>query len=242
MKIAVAQTRPIKGDISANIKTHRKLIDLAISYKADAIFFPELSITGYEPELAKELVTNQDGKEFDNFQEISNKNKITIGLGMPTKSNSGIKISMIIFQPDTPRQTYSKQQLHSDEFPYFVNGEEQIILTVDNKKIAPAICYESLQTDHSVNAKKLGAEIYVASVAKSQNGIDKAMTHYPAVAKKFSMPVLMSNCVGFCDNFESVGQSSVWTKQGNLAGQLDEKSEEILIFDTETEKIIKQTK
>ena len=242
MKIAVAQTRPIKGDISANIKTHRKLIDLAISYKADAIFFPELSITGYEPELAKELVTNQDGKEFDNFQEISNKNKITIGLGMPTKSNSGIKISMIIFQPDTPRQTYSKQQLHSDEFPYFVNGEEQIILIVDNKKIAPAICYESLQTDHSVNAKKLGAEIYVASVAKSQNGIDKAMTHYPAVAKKFSMPVLMSNCVGFCDNFESVGQSSVWTKQGNLAGQLDEKSEGILIFDTETEKIIKQTK
>jgi predicted amidohydrolase len=242
MKIAVAQTRPIKGDISTNIKTHKKLIDLAISYKVDTIFFPELSITGYEPELAKELVTNQDDKEFDNFQEISNKNKITIGLGMPTKSNSGIKISMIIFQPDTPRQTYSKQQLHSDEFPYFVNGEEQIILTVDNKKIAPAICYESLQTDHSDNAKILGAEIYVASVAKSQNGINKAMTHYPAVAKKFSIPVLMSNCVGFCDNFESVGQSSVWTKQGNLAGQLDEKSEGILIFDTETEKIIKQTK
>jgi predicted amidohydrolase len=242
MKIAVAQTRPIKGDISTNIKTHKKLIDLAISYKVDTIFFPELSITGYEPELAKELVTNQDDKEFDNFQEISNKNKITIGLGMPTKSNSGIKISMIIFQPDTPRQTYSKQQLQSDEFPYFVNGEEQIILTVDNKKIAPAICYESLQTDHSDNAKILGAEIYVASVAKSQNGINKAMTHYPAVAKKFSIPVLMSNCVGFCDNFESVGQSSVWTKQGNLAGQLDEKSEGILIFDTETEKIIKQTK
>jgi predicted amidohydrolase len=242
MKIAVAQTRPIKGDISTNIKTHKKLIDLAISYKVDTIFFPELSITGYEPELAKELVTNQDDKEFDNFQEISNKNKITIGLGMPTKSNSGIKISMIIFQPDSPRQTYSKQQLHSDEFPYFVNGDEQIILTVDNKKIAPAICYESLQLDHSVNAKKLGAEIYVASVAKSQNGINKAMTHYPAVAKKFSIPVLMSNCVGFCDNFESVGQSSVWTKQGNLAGQLDEKSEGILIFDTETEKIIKQTK
>ena len=238
MKIAVAQTRPIKGDISTNIKTHRELIDLAISYKVDTIFFPELSITGYEPELAKELVTNQDDKEFDNFQEISNKNKITIGLGMPTKSNSGIKISMIIFQPDTPRQTYSKQQLHSDEFPYFVNGEEQIILTVDNKKIAPAICYESLQTDHSDNAKKLGAEIYVASVAKSQNGINKAMTHYPAVAKKFSIPVLMSNCVGLCDNFESVGQSSVWTKQGNLAGQLDGKEEGILIFDTETEEII----
>ena len=48
----------------------------------------------------------------------------------------------------------------------------------------------------------------------------------------------MSNCVGFCDNFQSVGRSSVWTKQGRLAGQLDNKQEGILIFDTETEKII----
>jgi len=241
MKISVAQTRPIKGDIPANIETHNKLIDLAILHSADAIFFPELSLTGYEPDLAKELATNQNDGKLNNFQEISNKNKITIGLGMPTKANSEIKISMIIFQPYTSRQTYSKQQLHSDEFPYFVNGEKQIILTVHNKKIAPAICYESLQTDHSKNAVKLGAEIYMASVAKSQNGIDKAMIHYPAVAKKFSMPVLMSNCVGYCDNFQSVGKSSVWTKQGNLAGQLDDKLEGILIFDTETEQVIKQT-
>jgi predicted amidohydrolase len=238
MKIAVGQTRPIKGDISANIETHKKLINLAISQKTDTIFFPELSVTGYEPELAKALATSADDKVFDSIQEICNRNEITIGLGMPTKDNSGIKISMIIFQPDTARQTYSKQQLHSDEFPFFVSGEKQIILTVDNKKIAPAICYESLQTSHSENANKLGAEIYLASVAKSQNGIEKAMAHYPEIAKKFSMPVLMSNCVGFCDNFQSVGQSSVWTKQGNLAGQLNDKVEGILIFDTEREEVI----
>jgi predicted amidohydrolase len=241
MKIAVGQTRPIKGDIFANIETHKKLIDLAISYKADTIFFPELSVTGYEPKLAKKLAINQDDKKLDDFQEISNKNKITIGLGIPTKTNSGIKISMLIFQPDAPRQTYSKQQLHSDELLFFINGEKQIILTVNNKKIAPAICYESLQTDHSEIAYRLGAEIYVASVAKSQNGIDKAMTHYPEIAKKFSMPVLMSNCVGYCDNFQSVGKTSVWTKQGDLVGQLDDKLEGILIFDTETEEATEQT-
>jgi len=241
MKIAVGQTRPIKGDIFANIETHKKLIDLAISYKADTIFFPELSVTGYEPKLAKKLAINQDDKKLDDFQEISNKNKITIGLGIPTKTNSGIKISMLIFQPDAPRQTYSKQQLHSDELLFFINGEKQIILTVNNKKIAPAICYESLQTEHSEIAYRLGAEIYVASVAKSQNGIDKAMTHYPEIAKKFSMPVLMSNCVGYCDNFQSVGKTSVWTKQGDLVGQLDDKLEGILIFDTETEEATEQT-
>nr|WP_315200404.1 carbon-nitrogen hydrolase family protein [uncultured Flavobacterium sp.] len=241
MKISVAQTRPVKGNIFANIDTHKKLIQLAISYKADTIFFPELSITGYEPELSKDLATTQDDPRFDDFQKISDTNKITIGVGVPTKTNSGIQISMIIFQPDSARQTYSKQQLHSDEFPYFINGEKQIILTVGNKNIAPAICYESMLMEHSEHASKLGAEIYLASVAKSQNGIDKAIMHYPSIAKKFAKPVLMSNCVGYCDNFESVGQSAVWSKQGHLAGQLDATHEGIIIFDTETEEIIKQT-
>lgn len=237
MKIGVAQFRPLKGNVSANIKRHLELIEKAISLNANAIFFSELSLTGYEPELAKELATNQDDKRFDDFQKISNYNNITIGIGVPTKAKSGIQISMLIFRPNLPRQTYSKQQLHSDELPYFVCGDKQIILTINNQKIAPAICYESLQASHSDKANQLGAEIYVASVAKSQNGIDKAINHYPTIAKKFSMTVLMSNCVGFCDNFQSVGQTSVWTKQGNLVGQLNDAQEGILIFDTETEKV-----
>ena len=241
MRISIAQTRSIKDDISANIDKHKSLVKLASSLKANAIFFPELSLTSYEPEFAKGLATNQDDRRLNDFQQISDINKITVGLGLPTKTKTGIQISMIVFQPDKPRQTYSKQQLHSDEFPYFENGDRQIILTVDNKKIAPAICYESLQPNHSDTANKLGAEIYVASVAKSQKGVDKAMAYYPQVAKKYSMPVLMSNCVGYCGNFVSVGNSSVWTKQGKIIGQLDDKTEGLIMFDTETEEVIKRT-
>ena len=91
-----------------------------------------------------------------------------------------------------------------------------------------------MQTNHSDTAHQLGAEIYVATVAKSQKGVDKALIHYPEVAKKYGITVLMSNCVGFCDNFESVGKSSVWTKEGDLAAQLDDVSEGIIVFDTET--------
>ena len=241
MKISVAQTRPIKGNISANIDLHKKLIELAVSNKADALFFSELSVTGYEPELVKDLATNQDDTQFEDFQKISDANKITIAIGVPTKSDLGIQISLIIFQPNKERQTYSKQKLHSDEFPYFVKGEKQIILTVGNKKIAPAICYESMHMDHADDAVKLGAEIYLASVVKTQEGVDNAFAHYPLVAQQFKIPVLMSNCVGFSDIYECVGKSAVWSKQGNLVGQLDDKSEGILIFDTETEEVIIQT-
>lgn len=241
MKIGIAQTYSIKGDIAANINKHKILIELASSSKATSIFFPELSLTAYEPQLANDLATDHNDSRLDCFQYISNSNKITIGLGIPTKTKTGVRISMVIFQPQTPRQTYSKQLLHSDELPYFESGDQQILLTVEDKKISPAICYESLQPEHSDKANKFGAEIYLASVAKSQNGLSKAMAHYPKVAKHYSMPVFMSNSVGYCDNFLSGGCSAVWTKQGQLAGQLDDKEEGILIFDTETEEVTTRT-
>jgi predicted amidohydrolase len=240
MKICIAQTKPIKGNVSANIEAHKRFIELALTLNAEAIFFPELSLTGYEPELAKTLATNQNDHRLDIFQETSDKNKIIIGLGLPTATESQIRISMIIFEPNKPRQTYSKQQLHSDEFPYFENGVKQVIISTNDKKIAPAICFESLQPTHSENAFKLGADIYLASVAKPANGVEKAFDHYPKVAKQYSMPVLMANCVGFCDNFLSVGKSAVWTKEGKLVGQLDDKTEGVLLFDTETEEIVKR--
>jgi predicted amidohydrolase len=240
MKICVAQTRPIKGEIDKNIEAHKKFINLAITKGADMIFFPELSLTGYEPKLAKNLATTQDDIRFNDFQEISNSHNITIGVGMPTKSNSEILISMIIFQPNKSRQTYSKQILHSDEFPYFINGQQQIILTAGKKTIAPAICYESLQPEHAERAFRRGVEIYIASVAKSENGVAKAFKHYPDIAKKYSMTVLMSNCLGPCDDFESVGKSAIWNKDGLLVKQFNETSEGILLYDVDTEKVIDQ--
>lgn len=241
MKICIGQTAPKKGTISANIEAHKRFIDLALTYSAEAIFFPELSLTGYEPELAKELATNQNDVRLDIFQQLGDKNKIIIGLGLPTISETKIRISMVIFEPNKPRKTYSKQQLHSDEFPYFENGVEQVIIKTKDVNIAPAICYESLQKSHAETAFKLGAAVYLASVAKPTNGIEKAFEHYPKIAKQFAIPVLMVNCVGFCDNFLSIGQSAVWTKDGRLVGQLDNQGEGILIFDTETEEVIQTT-
>lgn len=237
MKIAIAQIKPVKGDVAANVERHLQFIEQTCLEKADAIFFPELSLTGYEPALASGLATTPDDARLDCFQQISNLHQIVIGIGIPIKTQSGIVIGMVIFEPAGTRYTYAKQQLHSDELPYFEKGNGQVMITVGQKKIAPAICYESLQPDHSEIAFQLGANIYLASVAKSQAGVRKAWTHYPEISVRYAMPVLMANSVGYCDNFVSAGQSAVWSDQGHLLGELDDSSEGILVFDTETEEI-----
>jgi predicted amidohydrolase len=241
MKVCAAQTRPIKGDIQGNIDNHKELINLAVSSRVDTIIFPELSVTGYEPELAKELKTDRDDSRFDDFQKISNTNQITIGVGVPTKNTTGICISIVLFQPHKARQIYSKKYLHSDEEDFFISGQSSISLLGRKTNIALAICYELSVLEHAENAFKSGAEMYIASVAKSVDGVDNAIKRLSEIATKYSMTVLMSNCVGQAGGMECGGKTSIWNNKGLLIGQLDNTNEGIIIIDTETQAVIEKT-
>jgi predicted amidohydrolase len=238
MKICAVQSKPVKGDIETNIINHKKLIDLAVADKADIIIFPELSVTGYEPTLAKELATHISDSRLDDFQNCSDAKRITIGVGMPIKNNGGISISMVLFQPHKARTVYSKKYLHADEEPYFISGQSSVGLA--NNNIALAICYELSVPAHSEVAFKEGAEIYIASVAKSVAGVEKAGESLSYIAHKYSMTVLMSNSIGHCDNFDCGGKTSAWNNKGVLLGQLNDQNEGILILDTNTGAIIKK--
>ena len=237
MRICIAQTKSLKGRIRENILNHLYLIERAIESNSDLIVFPELSITNYEPELANELATDLEDSIFNPFQDLSDKNQITIGIGMPTRAVDGINISMLIFQPDQERCIYSKCILHSDEIPYFVSGKSQPTLKIKGKNVALGVCYETLQREHFMKAKENGAHIYIASVSKPDRGTDKAYLHFPSIANEFGIPILMCNSVGYCDNFLSNGLSSVWNAKGELIGQLDEENQGLLIYDTKDEMV-----
>jgi len=234
MRICVTQIRTARGDPKRNEETHIHWIARAITLKAELIVFPELSLSGYEPGLAGELAIEPDSPALEQFQQISVRNDIYISLGMPVRMEEDIHIGMVIFQPDGSRRWYTKQRLHPDEQPYFSEGKEQLILRAAGRKIAPAICFEALQPEHSENAHRMGAELYLVSAAKPLRGVKKAFHHLPQVAKKFSMPVVFSNSTGPCDSFISAGNSAVWDEHGNLTGQLDGGHEGALLYDTES--------
>ena len=236
MRIGVAQTRPTRGDIRRNIASHKAWINLAADHRAEAIIFPELSLTGYEPELAKKLAMAADDPRLDDFQDISEKRKITIGVGVPIGNSRGINISILLFQPNSKRSIYSKKYLHRDEEPFFVPSDGGRPLPGINKA-AFAICYELSVPEHSAEAFNNGAEIYIVSVAKSVQGLESAIPTLAGIATRYNMTVLMSNCVGPCEGFQSAGRSSVWNPEGTLLRQLNDTSEGLLIMDTITEHV-----
>lgn len=237
MKIALAQTRPVRGDIQSNISKHINLINRAAEQKADIIIFPELSLTGYEPSQAKQLATDEGDSRFAIFQQLSDYNHLVIGVGVPTKSDMGIQISMVLFQPGNPQRVHSKMYLHPDEDPFFVPGVNIPGLIIDNIHIALAICYEIAVPQHAEIAHSNGAQLYIASVAKTMKGVEKALVQLSGIAAKYSMTVLMSNSIGLCEDGECGGRSSVWHNKGSLIGQLNDTDEGLLLFDTATQEL-----
>lgn len=241
MKISIAQTKPVKGNIEKNLENHLKFIEKATEHQADIIVFPELSLTGYEPDLSRQLATNKADKRFEIFKELSNSKKITICAGMPTTENENVFITMLIFRPNAEIIQYSKQYLYETEAEVFKAGNNPIVLPFDDKNIvAPAICYETSIEEHAKNAYDKNANIYIASVLNSVNGIDKDLNRISNTAKQYNMTAFMANFTGQSGGYECAGKSTIWNNKGEIIAQLGGNEEAILIYDTETEEIIKE--
>lgn len=240
MKIGVAQSRPVIGNVEANITNHKALIELAASNGAALAIFPELSLSGYEPRIASQVATTVDDPRFSDLQKLSDKHNISIGAGIPVKHEKGITITMIIFQPHQSRRSYSKKYLHSDEEPFFISGENFSVLTIGTTKISLAICYEISVPEHAAAAGATRPAVYIASVAKYKRHMDNTIATLSNTARQNNMWVMMSNCLGICDGEECCGTSLVINNEGSLVEQLDDTREGVLVLDLETKMIVKK--
>ena len=235
MKLCVAQTRPVAGAVEMNIAAHLHWISQAAAAGAELVVFPELSLTGYEPALAAELSRSVSDRCFDVFQSISDQEKIQIGVGAPLRTELGTEIGMLLFRPNADRHAYSKMYLHPDEQSCFVPGQTANNIMDTNPVVALAICYELSVPQHLEHALKRGAQIYVASVAKTASGMQQAQARLAGIAHSHSLPVLLSNCIGHLDGSECAGGSAVWNSSGALTAQLDACHEGLIVLDSATQ-------
>ncbi|MNG84375.1 apolipoprotein N-acyltransferase [compost metagenome] len=215
-----------------NLQRHLVCIEQAAALGAELVVFPELSLTGYEPSVARQAALPVTSARLDPLQAACDRLGITVAVGLPLPTPDGIRIGMPIFCPEAPRQAYAKQRLHDDELPYFTPGDQALLLEVGEHRVAPAICYESMFLAHAAVARERGADLYLVSVAKTAKGIREGYAHYPEVARELGIPVLMANCVGPADTFIGAGGSAAWDSQGHLLASLDDHSEGLVVLDT----------
>lgn len=237
MKIALVQLESYAGDINRNLERHLDLLEKAITADANLVMFPELSLTGYEPTLAKNLAVDVSDSRFDAVQHLSDISNVVVGIGAPTKHDDQVRISILLFRPSNPPQVNSKAYLHADERPYFVAGPRSDVLLIGDERVSIAICYELSVIEHAELAAEQGATVYLASVAKTSDDAVDASKRLSAIARQYSMTALMVNAVGMADGVVCAGSSSVWNRSGVQLGYLDCTEEGFVVVDTKTAEV-----
>jgi predicted amidohydrolase len=89
--LEIAQSGSIKGDIAANLRRHAEYIKLAVKHDAKVILFPELSLTGYEPEIAGACALKLDDPRLESLQKLAKTYQITVIAGPPIANNAGTR-------------------------------------------------------------------------------------------------------------------------------------------------------
>ena len=236
-KIAIAQTRPIVGPVENNLTQHHLLVELAAREGAGLIVFPELSLTGYEPKAAASLARAPEDACFLTIQALANLNGLSIAVGVPTQGDLMPRISTLVFRPHLEVEVHSKHYLHQDEWPYFEPGGNPLCLLSEAPAVALAICYELSVPQHAQDALRAGASVYVASVAKTEQGVNGANERLAKIASEYSIDVMMANCIGAMDGTECVGRSGVWNSEGRQLGHLSSDEAGVAVLDVTTKEV-----
>ncbi len=231
--ICVAQTCPLRGDIDANLQEHLRLVQLAASHGARVVLFPELSLTGYELELADELGMSPDDARLGPFLDAASAHALTVIVGAPVRLGERLHIAALIVQPDCNVSLYTKQHLGAfgesnrcdGELPpaeatVFEAGTLNPLVHVDDRLAGVAICADANQASHPQDAVAKGATSYLASMFVIPSEFDADSARLSGYAKLHAMPVAFANFGSATGGLATAGRSSIWSEQGELLVQL----------------------
>ena len=188
-----AQSSSVRGDIEGNVKGHIRLIEEAAKHGAALIVFPELSLTGYEPDLAESHHLEPSDSRLDPFQEMADKHSMKILVGAPYRDGENAHIAAFLYRPCETPMVYTKHHLHDGEEKYFKPGTRGLSFDVSGEKVSVAICADIAHPEHAENAAANGATLYAAGVLITPGGYEADAALLQGYAEEHNMIVVMAN-------------------------------------------------
>ena len=101
----------MQGDVDANVEQHLRLAHVAAEERAQVLVFPELSLTGYELDLADALAFSQSDARLAPLVDAASSYTMTLIVGAPVRIASRLHIGAFILFPDRTVGLYTKHHL-----------------------------------------------------------------------------------------------------------------------------------
>ncbi|NOH60739.1 carbon-nitrogen hydrolase family protein [Vibrio sp. RE88] len=228
--IGLAQAPAKRGDIEANLRAHLMHVEQSSQLRANLVVFPELSLTGYELDLADELAFDPSTSAIKALSASATTHNITVIAGCPLAvPDSKPHIAAVICFPNGEIEFYSKQYLHDGEGTYCAAGETNHLLNINNTRIALAVCADFAKPQHAQGAADSEAELYLVSALISPSGFIPDANILSGLARNHAFPVLLCNHISKTGGWDTCGKNSVWNAQGELVGTSDNAQQGVLI-------------
>lgn len=240
--LAAAQSIPVRGDVDANIREHLRLADVAAVEKAQVVVFPELSLTGYELDLADELSFSEHDARLQPLVRLAAAREIMLVVGAPVRIESSLHIGAFIISPTGVIDLYTKQHLGafapSDspdgivpvaESTVFHPGHRNPLVRMRDTAAAVAVCADVGGPAHARAAAERGAETYLASMFVIPSDLERDLTRLRTYAERHAMAVVFSNYGGPSGGLPSGGRSAIWSPKGDLLAQLEATGSGIVV-------------
>ncbi|MFG0283687.1 MAG: carbon-nitrogen hydrolase family protein [Phycisphaerales bacterium JB039] len=231
--IAAAQTVPIRGDVEANLAEHMRLAEAAADGGAQLVVFPELSLTGYELDLARELAFSEGDSRLAPLVDVAAGRRVTLVVGAPVALGGRLHIGAVILGADGATDIYTKRRLGAfgaevnpggavppAEARVFEPGERDPLLGIGDHRAAIAICADTGDAAHPAAAARRGADLYLASMFIIPGDYEAETGALAGYARGHGMAVVMANYGGPTGGLAAAGGSGIWAPGGERLGRL----------------------
>jgi len=180
------------------------------------LIFPELSLAGYEPELA----FSTKYMRLQSLRTLAAQNAMSIVVGTPLVNPAGKPhLGVIIFTDMGKVQTYAKIHLGGDEPAWFTPGETPLLLQSAGHSIGLAICADSSRPTHPRHYAESGAGIYASGVFLTEEWYTGDVPRLHEYAARHCMLVVMANHGASVGTRQSVGRSRIWGPDGEVLAE-----------------------
>lgn len=232
MRIAVAQLSCVPVDIDANVEQMAALAKEAAQLGAELVVYPELALTGYEPDDLAHDPTRWTHPKDPRLTPLRTAGIATVVNGVAATEN-GPAITTFVFGPDGDLlTTYRKQHLYAEERWVFTPGNTDGRFELGGVRFGLATCYDNHFPELTARAHDDDCDVLLASsLYGSEAGMTERATVYPAIAERDRMFVALANHVGAAGEWIGCGRSAIWAAGGELLAEADGTSAMVVAAD-----------
>jgi len=221
VRLALAQTEPVRYDKTANLRRAETLMAEARAQGAHAIVFPELFLTGYLVwDRLGELAEAAPGPLISRLAQMAKAYGLLSIVGFPERANGLIYNSACVIESDGRLLgVYRKTHLFADEPDVFARGSSFVTLDSSIGSIGILICYDIEFPECARTLALAGAQLILVPTANMEPFAVDQDLYARARARENGVFIAIVNTVGTDERYRYFGCSTVAGPGGEVLGR-----------------------